>query len=64
MQKFARVFDNVVVEVFTPPIGFTIQECFTPQIAAMFEPCPSEVIEMWVKKSDGSFEPPQPSLPL
>lgn len=61
MQKFARVVDGIVAEVFTPPTGFTIQECFTPQIVALFEPCPSEVMEMWLKKPDGTFEaPPQP----
>lgn len=66
MQKYARVVNSVVAEVFTPPADFPdIAQCFTPQVVAMFEPCPAEVEAGWIKKADNSFEaqPPPPSEP-
>lgn len=59
-MKYARVIDSIVVETFTPPSGFTIEECFTPQVVAMFEECPEEVEQNWIKQEDGSFGPPPP----
>lgn len=63
-MKYARLSsDNVVIEVFTPPPPFTIEECFTPEIAAQFEPCPDEVEQNWIKEPDGTFVPPPPLPP-
>jgi len=63
-MKYARVLDSVVQEVFTPPTGMTIEDCFTPQVVVLFEPCPDEVEQNWVKESDGSFvAPPLPPAP-
>jgi hypothetical protein len=63
-MKYARVSaDNIVIEVFTPPSGFTIEDCFTPEIAAQFEPCPEEVEANWIKEPDGTFVPPPPPPP-
>lgn len=63
-MKYARVDylvePNFVIEVFTPPQGFTIDECFTPEIVAQFEPCPEEVGQNWIKNEDGTFSPPPP----
>lgn len=64
MQKYARVVNSVVAEVFIPPAEFPdINQCFTPQVVALFEPCPSEVEESWIKNSDGTYEQPPPAVP-
>lgn len=63
-MKYARVFDSIVQEVFTPPPGLTIEQCFTPEVAALFETCPEEVQQNWIKEPDGSFvAPPLPPAP-
>lgn len=63
-MKYARVINNFVVEVFTPPVRFALEECFTPEIAAQFEPCPDAVGQNWLKLPDGTFaEPPAPVEP-
>jgi hypothetical protein len=63
-MKYARVLDSVVQEVFTPPAGLTIEQCFTPEVVALFEPCPEEVEQNWIKEPDGSFvAPPPPPAP-
>jgi hypothetical protein len=57
-MKYARVSDSIVQEVFTPLEGFTIDECFTAEIVAQFEPCPAEVQGSWLKQPDGTFVAP------
>lgn len=60
-MKYARLSpENTVIEVFTPPTPFALKDCFTPEIAAQFEPCPEEVDQNWIKQEDGSFGPPPP----
>lgn len=60
-MKYARLSsDNLVLEVFTPPPPFTIEDCFTPEIVAQFEPCPEEVEQQWIKNADGTYSPPPP----
>lgn len=61
-MKYARLIDNIVIEVFTPPVNVGIEECFTPEIAAQFEPCPEAVDQNWLKLPDGTFSEP-PVLP-
>lgn len=63
IMKYARVSDSVVQEVFTPPAGLTIEDCFTPEVVALFEPCPPEVEQNWIKHEDGTFTPPPPPPP-
>lgn len=64
-MKYARVIDSVVQEVFTPPAGFTLQECFHPDLVIQFEPCPEEVEGGWLKQEDGTFiAPPTPPEPI
>ncbi len=48
-MKYARVLDDVVQEVFIEPEGFTIDECFTPQVVVLFEPCADDVETGWVR---------------
>lgn len=42
-MKYARVVDNKVLEVFTPPVGIDISECFTAELVAQFVECPADV---------------------
>lgn len=65
-MKYARIStENTVIEVFTPPTGFTIEECFTPEIVAQFELVPDEVEQNWIKQEDGTFvAPPEPEPPV
>lgn len=59
-MKYARVVDNIVFEVFITPAGFSIDECFTSELVAQFEQCPSEVEGGWIKQADGMFVAPSP----
>ncbi len=43
MAKFARVVDGVAVEVFIPPEGVKIEDCFHESIVKQFVECPNEV---------------------
>lgn len=45
MSKYARIENSTAVEIFTPPEGFSLADCFTPEIAALFTPCPDDVTE-------------------
>lgn len=57
-MKYAQVSSGLVTEVFTPQPGFTIEESFTPEVVALFQPCPEEVEANWIQTSDGTFLPP------
>lgn len=61
-MKYARIStENTVIEVFILPTGFSIEECFTPEIAAQFEPVPDDVGQNWIKQEDSTFvAPPEP----
>lgn len=60
-MKYARLSpDNIVVEIFSPPTGFTIEQCFHPLIAAQFEFCPDEVGQNWIRNPDGTYTEPAP----
>lgn len=59
-MKYARITDTLVIETFIPPAGVPIEECFTPEIVAQFEPVPDEVGQNWVKQEDGTFVAPPP----
>ena len=69
-MNYARIStENTVIEVFILPTDFSIEECFTPEIAAQFEPVPDNVEQNWIRQEDGTFvappEPePEPEQPL
>lgn len=42
-MKYARIIDNEVIEVFSTPDGFVIDECFHEDIARQFIECPDFV---------------------
>jgi hypothetical protein len=43
MTKYARIISSVAVEVFTPHNGFSLSECFHPDVAATFSAVPDNV---------------------
>lgn len=43
MSKFARIENKTALEVFTPPTGIDLAECFTPEVVALFTACPDNV---------------------
>jgi hypothetical protein len=69
MAKFARLDENnVVIEVFLEPDGFTVDQCFPPETHALFIPVPDDVTPNSVLNADDSwtiapiepFPPPPP----
>ena len=61
-MKYARIVDSVVVETFTPPEGFVLDECFTAELVAQFFACPEETEGGWVLQNDGTFAAPAPVI--
>lgn len=59
-MKKVRLIDNVIQEIFVPFGGFSLQDCFAPDVVALFEDAPDEVEQGWIKHSDGSFTAPVP----
>lgn len=41
-MKYAKIEDLIIQEVFVPPEGVDISECFHPDIAALFVLVPDE----------------------
>ena len=67
MKKFARIDNNVALEVLTPPEGFGLSDCLHPDIAAQFSEVPVEVTPGSTRNSDGSWEiapAPEPPEPI
>ena len=56
MSNFARIINNVAVDVSTNP-----QEHFHPDIAAEFEPVPDDVQAGWARNEAGEWEAPAPT---
>jgi hypothetical protein len=56
-MKYARIVNNNVHEVFTPPVGVDISECFTAELVAQFIECPEYVEANW-SYTNGEFEAP------
>ena len=57
-MKIVRVQNNVVVEIMVPVKGFTLEECFHPDIIAMCETVDDTVELGWVRQEDGVFTGP------
>ena len=56
-MKYARIVNNKVNEVFTPPQGIDISECFHPDVVKQFVAVSDEVEAGWI--FDGvNFAPP------
>jgi len=57
-MRYARMDKNSVGEVFIPPSGVDISECFTAEVCQMFSVVPDNVEVGWIRLPDGSFTPP------
>lgn len=56
-MKYARIVDEKVHEICVPVEGFTIEQCFTPELMAQMVACSDEVKPNWL--FDGTtFTPP------
>lgn len=51
MTKYARVVDDVAVEIFVPPQGVSIDEFFHPDISSKFVVVPDDVTAGSTKKN-------------
>lgn len=60
MAKFARIIDGVVTDFIAPLEGFTIEQCFHPDILAMYTPVDGAVQTGWVVTEDGIVDPNPP----
>ncbi len=57
MAKYARIVNNKIWEVFTPPVGVDISDCFTAELVAQFVECP-EYVDQDYTYEDGEFIAP------
>lgn len=57
MTTYARVINNEVVEIFIPLPGFTLEESFTPEVAALFQEVPNGVKVGWIFKNGKWVKP-------
>lgn len=55
-MAYARIQDNMVVEIVKPVDGFSIQQCFHPDLLKNVISCPDEVQSGWhYKPETGQF---------
>jgi hypothetical protein len=59
-MKYARIIDNIVQDTFVPQPGFTIEESFHADVAALYVAVSDEVDHLWKRHNDGSFSAPTP----
>jgi hypothetical protein len=62
MTKMARITDGVVGDVIVPIQGFRIEECFHPDLLALYVTVADEVQPGWIVTEDG-IVPPEPDAP-
>ncbi len=63
MLNYARIVNATIVELFTPPDGFTIDDCFHPDVASTFVVIPDGIDPAPGWTYDGTFAPPLPPAP-
>jgi hypothetical protein len=56
-MKYARIHDGSVAELYAPITGFTIEQCFHPDLVAQMVPCTDDVQVGWAY-ADGVFTDP------
>ena len=55
-MAYARIQDNTVVEIVKPVEGFSIQQCFHPDLLKNIIPCSDDVQSGWAYKPEtGQF---------
>jgi hypothetical protein len=57
-MAYARIQNDTVVEILQQVPGFTVQQCFHPNILAMCEVVDDNAQVGWVRQEDGSFAAP------
>ena len=62
MTKMARITDGVVGDVIVPIQGFRIEECFHPDLLALYVTVADEVQPGWIVTEDGIVAP-EPEAP-
>lgn len=63
MTLYARVVDNIAVELFTPQEGYTIDESFHPIVRAMFFEVPDGTVVNSVWDGAKWVPPEEPNEP-
>ena len=65
-MAYARIQGNAVVEILKPVDGFSIQQCFHPELLKNAISCPDEVQVGWSYDAEaGAFTaPPEPEAPV
>ena len=56
-MKYARIQNNAVVEICVPIQGFTIDQCFHPNLVDQMIPCGPEVQSGWTYVDGSLVEP-------
>jgi len=51
-MRYALIENNQVKDIFIEPEGFTIEECFVPEVASLYIPCPDNIAESDFYDSD------------
>lgn len=62
-MAYARIQNDMVVEILQPVPGFTVEQCFHPSLIAMCEIVGDNVQAGWVRQENGSFADPAVTLP-
>lgn len=55
---YARIHDNIVIEICVPIEGFTIEQCYHPDLLDKMVYCGSDVQQGWIYEN-GVFTAPQ-----
>jgi hypothetical protein len=61
-MKMARITDGIVGDVIVPIDGFTIEECFHPDLLAQYVSVDDDVQSGWIVTEDGIVAP-EPEAP-
>ncbi len=59
-MKMARINDGIVDDVIVSLDGFTIEECFHPDVLALYVTVADDVQPGWVLTEDGIVDPDAP----
>lgn len=66
MTKMARIIDGRVDEIIVPIEGFTIEECFHPDVLTQYVSVADDVQPGWILTENGIVDPnapePEPEL--
>jgi hypothetical protein len=59
-MKMARIIDGAVSTVIVPIDGFTIEECFHPDVLAQYVTVADDVQPGWIVTENGIVDPDSP----